>query len=260
MSEISILAQTTAEQEPRFLRRQFTGTATRPQIIFDLIVGVIVPILCLVFDPIVFRSGFGSRDGILKDWQLFAYIVIGLEVATLALWLALPSRAGAWLSAIGGILLAGAIFSFAIALVILPISLLGLVFYFIGVLGFTPFLTGFIYLRNGRRALGAAGASGLTGPLLLGIVFVLGVPAVAQWRVSRMVTESVQELIGGDAHQQAAATSRLKYLSWIVSRELDDLVWAYTSATDQARKERLARAYREITGEDIEGRLYILND
>ena len=259
MNEMSILAQSTAEQEPRFLRRQLTGTATRPQIIFDLAVGVILPILCLIFDPIVFRGGFAG-EGVLKDWQLFAYIVITLEVVTLAVWLAWGARAGAWLSAIGAIMLAGALFSFVIALVILPVSIIGLIFYFIGVLGFTPFLTGFVYLRNGRRALRTASSRSLAGPLLLGMVFVLGVPAVAQWKVSRMLTESVEGLISEDTQRQAAATSRLKYLRWIASDDLDDLVWAYARATDQAHKERLATTYRALTGENIEHRLFILND
>jgi hypothetical protein len=126
MNEISILAQTTAEQEPRFLRRQFTGTATRPQIIFDLVVGIILPILCLIFDPIVFRGSFGFGGGLLKSFQLFAYAVIGLEVLTLGLWLMWGEWAGAWRSAIGGVLLAGAFFSFLIAIILLPFSLMGL--------------------------------------------------------------------------------------------------------------------------------------
>lgn len=265
MNEMSILSTAKAAEEPGFLRRQFAGTATRPQTVFDVVVGIILPILCLIYDPIVFRSGFGGEGGFLKDFKLFAYSVIALEVLTLALWFAWGARAGVWLSAIGGILLAGALFSFAIALVLLPISLFGLIFYFIGALGFTPFITALIYLRNGRRALRAAGGAGalrygLTGPLLLGVVFALGVPALAQWRVSRMVRESAEEIINGDAHQQAAAASRLKYVYRITGTDLDDMVWAYSRSGEQAHKERLAKTYRELTGRDIEHRLLILLD
>jgi hypothetical protein len=270
MNELSILNRAAAEHEhePGFLRRQFAGNATHPQITFDILVGIVLPVLCLVYDPVFFRGGFvGNGGGILKDFQLFAYSVIGLEVLTLMLWLWWGARAGAWLSAIGGILVAGALFSFTIALVLLPLSLIGLFFYFIGALGFTPFVTAFIYLRNGRRALKAAvGAGGsrrsygLAGPLLLGVVFALGVPALAQWKVSRMVTESVAELVSGDKHQQAAAAQRLKYAHWIINADLDELVWAYGRSTDQAHKDRLARTYRELTGQDIERRMMILLD
>ena len=258
----NVTSQTDAEQ--KFWRRQFSVTATQSQITFDVIVGIILPILCLIFDPIVFRHGFRNEGGILKNFQLFAYTVIALEVLTLAIWLVWGKRAGTWSSAIGGILLAGALFSFVIAVVILPLSLMGLLFAFIGALGFTPFVTAFIYMRNGRRALRAAnaGASGyeFIGALLLGMVFVLGGPALAQWKVSHMVAESVQELTRGDQQRMTEAAQRLKYLNWIIDVDLDELVQAYGGSNDPAYKERLARAYEGITGESIEERLRIMYD
>src|SRR5918911_1676949 len=132
---LSVSDGSETDVEPGFWRRQFLPTATQAQVIFDVVVGIMLPILCLVFDPIVFRGGFGHEGGILKQYQLFAYTVIALEVLTLALWLALGARAGTWLSAIAGILLAGALFSFIIAVVILPFSIFGLIFAFIGALG-----------------------------------------------------------------------------------------------------------------------------
>ena len=253
------------DREQKFWRRQFSLTATRPQITFDVIVGIILPLLCLIFDPIVFRGGFrGEGGGILKNFQLFAYTVIGLEVLTLAVWLIWGQRVGAWASAIAGILLAGSLFSLLIGIILLPLSLLGLFFAFIGVLGFTPFITYIIYLRNGRRALRAAndGARGyeLMGALLLGTVFVLGGSALAQWKVSEMAAQSVQELIRGERKSAAAATQRLRYVNRIIDVDLDELVRAYERSNDPAYKERLARVYTEITGQSIERRLQILWD
>jgi hypothetical protein len=264
MNELSILNKPAATREPRFWRRQFQREATQPQMVFDGAVGIVLPILCLIFDPFVFRGGLGFGGGLLKSLQLFAYTVIALEVSTLAVWLVWGERARAWLSAIGAILLAGALFSFLIAIILFPFSLMGLAFMFIGALGFTPFFTGFVYLRNGLKALTVA--QGNTrgweqlAALLLGAVFALGGPAAAQWKVSQMVTESVEELVNGDRHQQAAATTRLKYMYWIVSADLDVLVRAYTNSTDRTHKERLARIYQELTGRDIERRLAILFD
>jgi hypothetical protein len=51
-----------------------------------------------------------------------------------------------------GIFFAGGIFSTAIGVAILPMSLYGLLL-LIGVLGFTPFVTAFVYFRSGVRAM-----------------------------------------------------------------------------------------------------------
>src|ERR1051326_927378 len=40
----------------RFWSRQFSTTITSRQKIFDLVVGVVIPILLVIFDPVVFRS------------------------------------------------------------------------------------------------------------------------------------------------------------------------------------------------------------
>lgn len=252
------------DAEQKFWRRQFAPTATRRQITFDVIVGIILPLLCLFFDPVVFRGGFRSEGGILQNFQLFAYTVITLEVLTLAVWLIGGERVGAWASAIAAVLLAGSLFSLVIGIVLLPLSILGLFFAFIGALGFTPFITFIIYLRNGRRALRAANAGArryeFMGALLLGTVFVLGGPALAQWKVSEMAEQSVEELIGGEGKSAAAAMQRLKYVNRIMSVNLDKMVRAYEKSDDPAYKERLARLYTEITGQSIERRLQILWD
>lgn len=45
-----------------FWHRQFAATVTRPQIIFDDTFGVIGPILCFVFDPIVVNAYPATSD------------------------------------------------------------------------------------------------------------------------------------------------------------------------------------------------------
>ena len=45
---------------PGFWRRQFAPSLTRPQVVFDITFGVIGPILCFGFDPLVFRGGLGG--------------------------------------------------------------------------------------------------------------------------------------------------------------------------------------------------------
>jgi hypothetical protein len=245
-----------------FLRRQFQMEATLSQLIFDVTVGMILPALCLIFDPVVFRGSLLGRP-LLGGYQFFAYGLIAIEIIALGMWLALGRRAGEWCGVIGGAMFAGAIFSAGIGILLLPLTVIGLAVG-IGILGFTPFVTAVIYWRNARRALKAGGAwmsrAALYLTLAMGAVIPFGAPAFAHWRVNRLIERSLPEVMGDDETRAAAAAHRLSYLSQFVAGEFDEMVLAYDRETDPARKERLARAYRSITGDDIESRLYVLND
>ena len=70
------------EIRPRFWKRQFLGPATTPQIIFDVVFGIVGPVLCFVFDPVVFRGDFLSEP-LYADYQLFAYLVSSIEISVL---------------------------------------------------------------------------------------------------------------------------------------------------------------------------------
>lgn len=246
-----------------FLRRQFKPEATLAQLIFDVTIGMVLPVLCLVFDPIVFRSGsFGSP--LLSRFQLFAYSVIAVEIGALGVWLACGRRVGVWCGVLAGIMYAGVFFSLIVGLFLLPFSVLGLMF-IIGLLGFAPFLTAIIYGRNARRARQASGAQlsrgGLFVTFALGATLALGAPAFADWRVGTLVKQSVAQVVGEDNALANDAVRRLRYVNWAAGGELDRIVRAYKEETDPLRKERLARAYQEITGGgDIESRLYVLLD
>ena len=260
---LSITDERESKRPDTFRRRQFAGEATRSQTVFDVCVGILLPIACLVFDPFVFRNGWANVGPLLGPLRMFAYTLVALEIATLAAWLVLRGRAREWTGPLGGVMTAGAVFSFAVGLLLLPFSLMGLVFV-IGVLGFSPFLAALVYWRNGRRARLEA-ASFLTEgqrrwlPVVAG-VFVLALPALAQLEVSRLVARSVPELAGADAVRAASAARTLRFVDWVADADLDQLVWAYSRETDAARKERLARAYLDLTGRDIEYRLSVLMD
>lgn len=248
---------------PTFWGRQFADKPTRAQTVFDVCAGIILPVACLVFDPIVFRSDGWGFGPVLGPFRLFAYALIALEIAALAAWLALRGRAREWCGVLGGVMTAGAHFSLVVGVVLLPFSLLGLML-FIGVLGFSPFLAALVYWRNGRRARRASARFLTEGPRkwlpVAAVVIVLVLPALAQLEVSRLVARSVTELASGDAARAEAAARRLGLVGWAADADLDQLVWAYSKETDAARKERLARAYRGATGGDIERRLTILSD
>jgi len=134
-----------------FWKRQFAPEVTEAQIAFDVAAGILLPLACLLLDPIVFRS----PKGVLAPYALAAYLAIGLSLIHLAIWL-IARRPAPYLA---GALAAGAFLSFLIGMVLLPYRVFGLMIV-VGVLGFAPFLTSFVYLRNCIRAFALARAPG----------------------------------------------------------------------------------------------------
>lgn len=256
--------ETRADRRRAFMRRQFDAAATPSQTKFDLIFGVALPIVCFIFDPFVF-SGFNGvgGDGLLESFQAFTYIVAALEIVTLLLWLVAREKLGEWATAAGGMLLAGALFCYAVGFVLLPFSVIGLIF-IIGALGFTPFLTGFVYLRNGARAVrltrnGLSFRANFVGSLVVGAALAFGLAALGQVGVSRFVSASVEGVLAGK-ELSASSARALRVAGWLTDAEFDRLAWSYSGEADPARRARLASAYRELTGEDIETRLRRLAD
>lgn len=64
---------------PRFWAHQFPPEATSSQLAFDVLFGVVGPVLCFIFDPIVFRSGGVWGKPLLADYQLVAYLFSALK-------------------------------------------------------------------------------------------------------------------------------------------------------------------------------------
>jgi hypothetical protein len=241
---------------PRFWKRQFDDTPTRKQFHFDVAFGLIIPILCFVFDPVVFRGSDLVGDGIYQRFRFIAYAASAIEMATLACWLFLVRQSPAWSRPAGGVLAAGAFFSFALGLAILPFSVVGLLFLGLGALGFVPFVTAVVYLRNARRALrlnrtGAPVRGGATASFVFGLALALGMPAVAQRLAARVISSaSAEALAGGELSPRRRLVVRA--LVRVSGESLDDIVKQYSWEPDDARRTSLATAYWEVTGEYID--------
>ncbi len=231
----------------------FPEQRTRRQRVLDWVFGIVMPIVCVVADPIVFR-GFGP---ILGQYRVVAYWTIGFELAALLLWLVGGHRSGPLRAVFGGALFVGSGLSLGIGLVLLPFSVIGLLAG-IGVLGFTPLVTAYVFLGNAVQAIRqtrSRGAHAQIAPravvgaaLAAGVLFTFGV--IAPWRMDAVLRAIRQ----GDA----PAVQVLKRWHWCV--DMDRLVWAYSGETDAQGRARLAGAYREVTGEDIQQRLMMLDD
>ena len=252
------LTKNIEEEGIGFWARQTGHFPTAGQVIFDIVFGILMPLLCFYFDPGIIR---GNLYTALRHASMFIYVFSGVAIFTLTLWFAIGHRAHSSRAIFGGVLLAGAICSISIGIIILPLTLLG-VLLIIGVLGFVPFLTGFVYLRNGLRAIGRGNVPGAGSPrfamVVLSAVLVTGLPALAQWKANDIVESSMTEILSRDTGSADAAIRRIRRFQWIV--DADRIVREYERETNGPRRERLGRAYKEITGVDIETRLSNLND
>ena len=245
-----------------FWKRQFAPQQTRKQLIFDMIFRVHGPVICFIADPIVFKSMlFGPA--LFSDYQFFVYLVTLVQVPVMAMWLLYGTRFKSAGLIVGGALMAGAFFSFLIGVAILPFSLLGLL-WIIGIFGFTPFLTAFVYLRNSVRAMRAQ-PKGLGLPCAfvlatIAAVYVIGVPAVVSVGTARVATVWTSEVLYGDDQVAEDAAHRLSWLPVVPDNSLTQLLQAYEREHNFDRQRVIARHYREITGEDIEEKLSRLFD
>lgn len=269
MDELSIAGACSVRprRTQRFWQRQFDDAPTPAQRRFDVTFGIVMPVICLICDPVVFQGGLMDDGGLYSEYRLYAYTISALEIVALCAWLSAAGRAGKRPAALAGMLFAGTLFSFVVGFAILPYSVIGLLFFLVGALGFVPLLTAFVYLRNGWRAAGTVGRAGGGSPglaaaaLACGFLFALGAPAVAHVSVTNEAVAAAADVGAG----RALSPARLRALrlagSASGSTAYDDLVWEYHGESDPARRARLAKAYAEITaGGDIKQRLAILLD
>lgn len=137
---------------PMSRRGQFHLEPTRTQQKFDWAFGVGLPLVCVAADPIVFSSWDEFGKPLLGEYKTFAYVLSIISIMSMSAWLLWGQRLGDLRPYLGGLFLAGSVTSLIVGVILLPFSLIGLVMA-IGLLGFTPLFSGFVYLRNGIRAI-----------------------------------------------------------------------------------------------------------
>jgi hypothetical protein len=202
----------TPPKKEGFWKRQFSPTVTRRQRIFDMIVGAIIPILLLIFDPVVFRSqgciGYGGPA--LANVAIFSYLGVGIGIAALLIWLFVPNLPPVLTAFIAGILAIGGVFAAVVGIALLPYSAPGLALFCIGLLGFIPFLISIVYARNAVRAMRIITRVpnkefALVGAMIAGAIFVVIVPMFIQGQIVRAVDNAFQRMIDNPTQIEAGA-------------------------------------------------------
>lgn len=240
-----------------FWAKQFDSNGTSAQDKFDVAFGLVLPILCLLADPAVFKSFPLFGHAILGDYQLLAYVVCTVEMGFFLVWRTFPTKVNAVLPLFAGVFLIGSCFSLLIGLAMLPLTLVAL-FFVIGLLGLMPFISAFVYLRNSVRAMNAQRShaplfSRLSLAVLSGL-FVFVPLVFATVFVERTMSASVDTIIYGNYAQAEAAADRLRSFGFIPLKHTDRLADAYVREWDEKKKAVLAVTYWELTGEKISRR------
>ena len=131
----------------------------------EVLWGCILPIACMVTDP-GFFEGFKNLYRFQLLVALEIYILLGWQILNLMVsWFVAGASPGvrAWFS---GTFAFGAIYATCLGAVLIPVSALGL-FVVIGILGYTPLVTAYIYGSRARRFWLASDSSRYRTPLAL---------------------------------------------------------------------------------------------
>lgn len=171
----------TPAPKQKFLARQFSSVPTLSQRKFDWYFGVGLPIVCIAADPIVFRSWTPRGDGMLSEYTIFCYALSSVSILAMTAWLLWGSKLGEIRPFLSGLFLVAAAASTVVGIYIFPFSVIGSIV-LIGVLGFTPLFSGFVFLRNSFRALESSAEDMplryVVRAAMLAVVFSLVVPYV----------------------------------------------------------------------------------
>lgn len=239
-----------------FWKRQYALNATVPQIVFDIFFGAVLPVVCLLIDPGIFRWSGLPGTSRLTHFGLFAYLEISLCIAALIFYV-VTRRASPFLA---GMLYAGMLFALAVGIMILPLTIVG-VFMLIGLFGLTPFLTGFVFQRNARRCWLRSSRKASPTAILVAVsaaVITMLVPLGIQFETVKIADNAMVALRTGTEAEASQAIHTLKLARVVI--DTDRLAVAYSNTDDKMVRERLARAFLELTGGKVEDRLAEMND
>lgn len=247
-----------------FWSRQFAGRATRGQMLFDGVFGLLLPALCIFLAPEMLSDVIGFTplaDAALLDRAI--PVAVYLEMGLLLLWFFTRRRLGMWNGLLAGALMLGALCAGAIGMVLLPLGLMAVDLGApIGWFGLVPPLTAAVFFRNSIRAarsdpsasVGRTLGMGLVGMLLVATVIV-GSAVYIEHRLDNIYTHVI-----GSGRQPTVA------MEWFI-RRWDADAWEVRSAyvdafnaRDSEEAQRLAAIYLGITGKDIEMETGIVMD
>lgn len=212
LQSLNLTENQTPQAKFSFWKRQFQMEPTGGQKLFDTVFGIVLPVACFFFDPIVFRTGGGFGGALAGGYKPFAYLLSFVSIMGL-LAFKLWGEKLKWLNGLlSGLFAAGATVSLIVGIVLFPFSVMGLVV-LIGILGFTPLFTAFVYWRNAVRAhktaLPILGRALSARTMILAALFSLTIPAV----LNANIENQLKIMKTGNAEEIRRAAQKLKYVA-----------------------------------------------
>jgi hypothetical protein len=217
----------------------------------------LAPPLLILVDPGLFRRNWQFVEPEFLSWSPLLFLSAAIGVPALAIALGVMRRTPArWPRAravLVGLLLGSAACAAAIGGLLLPYALF-LIPVLIGLVGLVPLLTAWLLVRNARRLVPPHPARGW---VVAGFLVAAGLPLASGLAVHQWKSDALEASLSGDEPVRARGLDRLGRLRAFVSWE--DLQREWKRETDPARKERLAEAFRAVTGSRPE-HLYLGHD
>ncbi len=211
--------------------------------------GVGLPPVMLFLDPIVFRGDTFGR-AVLGAYRPGGYVGIALGMSAMAFCLTLH-RGKAFLA---GVMAAASLFSLAVGVIVFPLAIFGILLLGLGLLGLSPLLCAVLFFWWARRCFRESASRGKLLPAAAGVLAFSAVCGAVQLSGAEALRSSADAIMSGRLRKARAATDRLR--RWSILVDMDQFVPIWERQTDPERRQRLAEAYRELTGEDLEHRLH----
>jgi hypothetical protein len=230
----------------RRLVDSFTAPVTPRQVVLETLLGAVLPVFIVWLDRYWDPMGDG---GALPLGRVYVMLLATLGGAAVVVHHAARVRAPRVAAAAGGALWATGFVACGVGLVILPLSVIGVLFMGIGLLGFTPWLVGLVHFRCARRARlvaeERAGRDGARWMVVAMTLAVLGVAAVGGKGAKTIAYRDQQVLLGERSGDRTWALRRLRVLWHYPGVPLFRL---RALARDQGEWDRANLLHREITG------------
>lgn len=204
--------------------------------------GVLLPILAVLFDPYIFQG-----EGIFSRWTGAAYALIAVGVLSMSYWL-LSRSASSYLA---GILTVCSFLSFVLGVLILPASFIGIFFFGIGLLGFIPFATSYIFYKSAtfvwREAINTKNK---LSKFVAGIAFVILVIFSCQISAQKILERTVAVIANAEV-----LTSSTDNMVLLVAEALGlqrNLVEVWRNESDSERALNISNFYKARYGVEID--------
>jgi len=171
--------------------------AARKRVVVDLCGGIVFPSLCIIYDPGLLGFDEYARTFFAYE-RAFIVLALLLQMSCLVVWLTLGRRLVRFSGLFLGAFLVGILAGAAIGAILLPLTLIGMLFFLLGILGLVPFFAAGILARcmwNAyERFESIAGRSPSMCQCLLGCMLAVFVPALLAWCFVQPVNQAIDKV------------------------------------------------------------------